>query len=214
MPTVKMPVVEYGSDYGAWGVVQGILNETSSVLSFGVGTDASFDLALIQKYGLKLQAFDPTPRSAEWVASKIKDDRFVFHPYAISDQDGELEFFLPSDSNMVSGSIAHREGLGSQSFRVKALSPKSVYEYLKIQAVDYMKMDIEGAEYSVIPKICELERESLPKQLAIEFHHFFPNLKNEDTLDAVRLLKKQGYRIAWSSGTTHEVLFTLSEPQI
>jgi len=35
---------------------------TAVVYSLGIGEDISFDLALIEKYGARVHAFDPTPK--------------------------------------------------------------------------------------------------------------------------------------------------------
>ena len=59
-----------GSEYGGWDVNTETIDKHSTVYSFGVGEDASFDIALIEKFGLTVHAFDPTPRSIEWVRGR------------------------------------------------------------------------------------------------------------------------------------------------
>jgi hypothetical protein len=58
---------KYGSNYGGWVVATDYLNKDFVIYSFGVGEDVSFYLDIISKYGLTVHAFDPTPRSIDWV---------------------------------------------------------------------------------------------------------------------------------------------------
>ena len=61
----------FGSGYGGWDVIIDSLSQNSVVYSFGVGEDASFDIDLIKEFGLKVFAFDPTPKSIKWVKDQI-----------------------------------------------------------------------------------------------------------------------------------------------
>ena len=54
-----------GSEYGGYCMCPENIDRDCVVYSFGIGEDISFDLALIQRFGLSVYAFDPTPRSIE-----------------------------------------------------------------------------------------------------------------------------------------------------
>lgn len=86
---VRVDSAVLGSEYGAHCVCTRGLGNLSVVYSFGVGTDASFDLALIERFGVELHAFDPTPRSIEWVQQQTWPEGFVFHPVGIANYDGK-----------------------------------------------------------------------------------------------------------------------------
>ncbi|HEX3777949.1 MAG TPA: hypothetical protein VHV51_25955 [Polyangiaceae bacterium] len=58
----------------------GWLDQDAVVYSFGVACDVSFDQALIAARGVTVHAFDPTPRSIEWVKTQVLPERFLFHP--------------------------------------------------------------------------------------------------------------------------------------
>jgi hypothetical protein len=60
-------------------------------------------------------------------------------------------------------------------------------------AVDVLKLDIEGGEYEVLD---DLLRERLPvRQLLVEFHHNFPAIPFARTEAALRALKGAGYEL-------------------
>src|SRR4051812_16621969 len=80
--------VSLGTEYGGYAVCPTNLGAGSIVYSFGVGTDISFDEALIALCGVTVHAFDPTPRSVEWVKAQSLPERFVFHDWGIAGFDG------------------------------------------------------------------------------------------------------------------------------
>jgi hypothetical protein len=56
-----------GSRYGGWAIPEGFLRADSIAYTVGVGEDISFDLALVNTYGCKVFAFDPTPIAVEFM---------------------------------------------------------------------------------------------------------------------------------------------------
>jgi len=56
-----------------------------------------------------------------------------------------------------------------------------------------LKMDIEGAEYGVLPDM--LAQRIQVKQLLVEFHHRWPHIGVAKTKQAIRALNAAGYRI-------------------
>src|SRR4051812_17502788 len=86
------PTICLGSRDARWCICPLNLREDSVVYSFGVGTDISFDLELIDRFGVQVHAFDPTPRSISWLKSQNLPDRFIFHDYGVSDHDGTSIF--------------------------------------------------------------------------------------------------------------------------
>jgi len=210
LPQSRKRVVEYGSDYGAWAVLEDSLDDASTVLSFGIGTDASFDLALIDTFGLKVHAYDPTPKSINWVEDTIDNPNFVFSPVGLSQENGTLELYLPANSKFVSASLKEGEETSSNTITVQVKSLDTICRESALSKIDYLKMDIEGSEYGVICALKNLDRKLLPKQLAIEFHHFQSAFRRTDTLNSIKDLNELGYRIVWSSGTCREILFILA----
>src|SRR5512140_3346052 len=92
---VKCPTLHLGTVYGGWTVCPDLLHRESIIYSFGVGEDISFDLGIIQRFGATVHAFDPTPRSIEWVKRQQLPPQFILHPYGIASYDGEATFHPP-----------------------------------------------------------------------------------------------------------------------
>ncbi len=197
----------YGSPYGGWALPEGVVNAGSIIYSFGIGEDVSFDLALIEATGCRVFGFDPTPKSLRWVEGNVREHKFVIRPWALGASDGELELWLPKNPEHVSASCRPSEATSHDSFVAECKSLESVMRELDHAKVDVLKMDIEGAEYEVLRSLANGAVLDRIGHLLVEFHHWMPSFRREDTLSAIRSLKGRGWVIQWVSESGHEVLF-------
>lgn len=201
------PTEFFGSRYGGWALDTRLLGAESVVYSFGIGEDASFDLALIQSRGCLIHGFDPTPKSLEWVRGNVSDERFRMRPWALGSEDGELELWLPENPEHVSATCARPIGSSRSSFNAECLTLGSVMKRLGHERIDVLKMDIEGAEYGVIENICRDRTIERVGQLLVEFHHWIQPFVRDDTRTAMNGLAAAGFHVGWVSESGHEVLF-------
>jgi len=72
-----------GSEYGGWNIATDKIDASSVVYSFGIGEDVSFDVAMIERFGLTVHAFDPTPKSLKWLETQPLPRNFVLHEYGV-----------------------------------------------------------------------------------------------------------------------------------
>ena len=205
-PTLQLASVSHGSNYGGWTLFPEPLSAKSVVFSFGIGEDASFDRDLMQQYGLSLHAFDPTPRSIQWVEAQEWPPQFTFHPYGIAAQDGTAEFYPPSDSQNVSYSLLAQEDSKGDPITVQMLRLTTIAKRLGYSHIDVLKMDVEGAEYQVIPDLVSSDGPTI-QQILVEFHHFFPEIERATTKKAVQQLQAAGYEIFYVSPSGYEYSF-------
>jgi FkbM family methyltransferase len=204
-PDITCQFYRFGSDYGGWDVVTTGLDSQSVVYSFGIGEDATFDIALIDKYGLTVHAFDPTPRSIEWVKAQGFSDHFVLHEYGVASFDGEVSFYPPENPDHVSHTIFERHSTKLRAITVPVKQITTIVEELGHDRIDILKMDIEGAEYQVIH---DLSRSKIrPEQILVEFHHRFDGIGIESTRDAIDCLKSMGYGLFSVSSSQQEFCF-------
>ncbi|MBI2513161.1 MAG: FkbM family methyltransferase [Opitutae bacterium] len=197
----------HGSEYGGWAILADSLDASSTVLSFGIGDDCTFDLALIAKYGCTVHGFDPTPKSIAWVESNIHDPRFVFHPWALAGHSGTLELYLPVHPDHVSASLRPGTHVSAGRVQVPCFDPRMLMQRLGVAEIDVLKMDIEGAEYEVIDRLVTDGELRKVRQLLIEFHHWLPAFGAAATRRALHQLRQAGFVPCWISPSGHEVLF-------
>jgi FkbM family methyltransferase len=196
-----------GSIYGGWNVALEGLDGSSIVYSFGIGEDASFDLELIGKLGVTVHAFDPTPKSVEWVRKQDFPPQFVLHEYGLADFDGTAQFFIPKNPNHVSHTLVKASNHSGEAITLPVKRLETIMNELDHDGLDLIKLDIEGAEYGFIEDL--VAGTVRPRQLLVEFHHRFPTIGLGKTKEAVGQLRKMGYRLFSVSDSGEEYGFVL-----
>ena len=193
-----------GSIYGGWTIVPELINSHSIVYSFGVGDDISFDLELIRRFGTTVHGFDPSPLAIEWLGTQDIPANYIFHPWGLGTIDGQAVFFAPCSGGMYSLHKEHiKEKLSQTQVTIHRLS--TIARNLETEAIDLMKMDVEGAEYDVLP---ELLQSPVPiKQLLIEFHHRIGIESLATTVKSVERLRDAGFDLFHVSETSSEFSF-------
>lgn len=195
----------FGTEFGAWEVVTAEVGSSSIVYSFGVGNDVSFDVALIERFGLTVHAFDPTPQCVKWVHEQGLPSDFVMHEVGIADFDGNVTFNPPENPGHVSYTILDRPSTAARAIAVPVRRLSTIMRELGHTNIDLLKMDVEGAEYSVITDIaaCGVR----PGQILVEFHHRFEGVGVKMTEDAIRTMRGMGYRLVHVSDSGEEFSF-------
>ena len=204
-PSVKVNCKWYGTNYGGFYVMPGLLSESSIVYSFGTGRDISFDTACIRRHGSVVHAFDPTPKSIEWIQSRKLPGKFHFHPYGISASgSGPVEFYLPANPRGISGSmVKHKEVDAAQSVKVMMKTFDDIILELDHTHIDVLKMDIEGSEYDVIDTI--LASPVTIDQILVEFHDRDFAQAEPRSREAIRKLSEKGYLVYGCSKSYEEL---------
>lgn len=192
-----------GSPYGGWVCQPEMLGPGSVVYSFGVGTDISFDLALLALTGCTLHAFDPMPAAADWLKSQETPARLHFHHFGVADFDGYQIFREPDIPGYFSPSaVLAYPGAGN---RWPVFRLETILQTLRHSRVDLLKLDIEGSEYTVIEDLCSSG--IFPGQLLVEFHHRMVGVGIGKTKATLHRLKRAGYLLVSVSPRGEEFTF-------
>lgn len=187
----KNRLMRLGTVYGGWWIPTDVgLTEASICYLAGAGEDLSFDCALVRRFRCCLRIIDPTPRAVQHfqrMASAVAEGKrfpinnsetefydigpehlagIRFLPVGLADRDVEMKFFLPRNPEHVSCSTMNLQRTDdyftAQCYRLSTLMAEQ-----KDEVVDLLKMDIEGAEYSVIGDL--VENGPMPRVLLVEF---------------------------------------------
>jgi FkbM family methyltransferase len=183
----------HGTRYGGWTICPLDLNSETVIYSFGIGEDISFDLSVIQKFDAQVFAFDPTPKSIEWLKTQTLPPNFHWFDFGLADYDGIAKFFPPKNPEHISHSIVDRKIHSVVPIEIRVCRLETIMRTLQHSSIDILKMDIEGAEYAVIDDM--LSSHIIPKQLLVEFHHNFDHISISKTILAVIKLSLRGYRL-------------------
>jgi len=196
----------YGNTYGGFYVCPDLLSEKSVVYSFGIGEDMSFDNAITKIHNCHVFCFDPTPKSINWFKKQKENQCIHFCEYGISEQNEFVEFYLPKNTDHVSGSVINQRNVDlNNTVRVEMKALNSIMNEIGHKHIDVLKMDIEGAEYNVIKNI--LENDLSITQILVEFHDRFFDDGLNMTKQAIKMLKDNGYEIFAISDSFEEISF-------
>lgn len=236
-PTVRRQTgtVRLGSDYGGWTLVDSPEFRNCTIVSAGLGEDASFDVEFARKYDARVVLVDPTPRAIahfEAIVARLgqsaqrgyaKDGFQPIEAYelnGISERQLKLvrkalwieptlvKFYAPNNPAHVSHSIMnHQHGYDAESEHI--LVPATVIEAVlaefDIDHLPLLKLDIEGAGHAVIKDM--LEKNIRPSQILVEFDEL--NIPSRRAIAAFRatdeVLHAAGYSIADFDGRANFV---------
>ncbi|MCK4745530.1 MAG: FkbM family methyltransferase, partial [Bacteroidales bacterium] len=100
-------------------------------------------------------------------------------------------------------SVCYRDGAGIKAYYVMTTALTKLIT--SIEPVNFIKMDIEGAEYEVIEDIITSPVPIV--QVLIEFHHRFESIGVQKTRQTIARLNEAGYMIFNVSASGEEISF-------
>lgn len=192
--------IRLGKEAG-WTIPQSLLERSSVCYCIGCGDDISFDLALIAEYSCSVFAFDPTPKAIAHVQKHAAHlPNYHFSTFAIWDKEETVRFYVPGEALGVSHSITNLDGT-AEFIEVPAKRLSQVVRANGHRKLALLKMDIEGAEHTVIRTI--LEDNLQVEVLCVEFDelakHGTPERLRKIN-DTIQSLLNFGYEYFWIEG--------------
>lgn len=215
--------ITLGSAYGGWTFEDRDSLRGSTIISAGLGEDASFDIEFARKYGAKVIIVDPTPRAIEhfgkikarigeaatqgyvsggdqpieaYPLDGITGDQLSLVEKALWTHPTTLKFFLPGNPDHVSHSVVNFQNDYAQdtpAIEVEAVPLEDVLETHGLGGVALLKMDIEGAEVPVLKAM--IDKGIRPEQLLIEFDELIkPSPRSRANFaESDAMLRRSGY---------------------
>lgn len=206
-PTVDCPAVWYGNSYGGFYINPTLVNSKSIVYSIGIGKDISFDTKCIKNHNCRVFAFDPTPKSIDWLKTQNLPFTFTFYNYGISAKtSGPVTFYLPLNKKGTSGSLLKTDVVNAnEHITVMMKTFDDITAELGHKHIDVLKMDIEGAEYDVLANI--VESPVTIDQILVEFHDRLFDMNVFKSKEITKKLMQHGYHVFAVSSSYEEVSF-------
>jgi FkbM family methyltransferase len=168
-----------------WTIVTRGLEPSAIIYSGGVGEDITFEQELIQRFGVKIHIFDPSPVAARTIAL-ANNSGLLFKPVGLAASN--------AGRFSIGGGTASSTWLkagGNSTLPCTSLSREM--EMNGHHSIDLLKIDIEGFEYEVL-EACLAEQIPI-KQICVEFHDFFPEIPRARTKSMIRTLNSQGFEL-------------------
>lgn len=179
-------------------------------IAFDVGANAgSFTVRLgaLSETGSVIHAFEPNPVMRDRLLKNLSLNNIEgthVHSCAVSDQEGEMNLFIPDAANL--GQARLEEAFsGGNKIKVKV---RVITDFLPANPevpIDFLKVDVEGFEdRTIIPLLSEKHRKQRPKLIFFEHKH-----STYWKTDVPKALLDNGYRLSGEFG--RNALFELVE---
>lgn len=190
--------------FGGWWICPDRLQPGRVAYCFGIGEDLQFERGLVERYGLRVLAFDPTPWTVRWIAGQQLPPDLRYLQLGLAHYDGVARFLEPSRRSGFH-SMVEKQGQTGESVEVEVRRLSTLMRDLHHDRIDVLKMDVEGMEYEVIPDM--IDAGVRPGQILVEFHHRFPRIGTGRTEAALAALDGYGYAIAHIAPSGREYVF-------
>lgn len=148
----------------------------------------------------RITAFEPDPENFTHLESAVKANApdVVIYKMAVSDEPGQLQLYTSSSSQggMTMKSL-YRERLDETALMSESVEVVRLSDYLP-PAVDLLKIDVEGAEISVLRDLITTGAIGQVKNLIVEFH----DMKQEGRpplSEFLATLQAQGFELKLSA---------------
>lgn len=194
-PAVNVETIRLGDlRYGGYVLPAHGLGPDSVCYLAGVGTDITFDLLLIARFGCQAHAFDPVPAAAQYARTAAAyEPRLSFHPLALWKCDEQLTFHAPREKGFVSHSAVNLHET-APAFHAPGRSVSSLMRELGHDRLDLLKVSAEGSEHAIIEGAL---RDGLrPGIMCVEFAQPGPLAPVRETM---RRLEASGYVLVGAS---------------
>lgn len=224
------PLCRLGTRYGGWCFVDDTDLYSATVLSFGLGEDASFDVEFARRYRAKVIIVDPTPRSVAhfqelyarlgkppeceyetggaqpacaYDLRGINTHQLLLHDRAVWTRNERVRFYAPRNAKHVSHSIVNFQNqyaTDTEYLEVEAITIDRILEVHSLKTIALAKFDIEGAEIEVIEDM--LGKSIYPSQILVEYDEW--GMRTPTARARIerthRLMLARGYRLVHREG--------------
>lgn len=159
--------------------------------------DIGFNYGLFSMNSLKYKpskiiAFEPNPNLIKTFTNFFKTSIVELHQKAVSNKNGKTIFYENMDPGMSTiFQNINIENVGN-SYEVDIISFNDFIIENKIEKIDFLKVDCEGAEYGIFNSISNEYLSNYINKVAIEFHH---NILDVKVQTLINKLQDNGFNV-------------------
>jgi FkbM family methyltransferase len=146
----------------------------------------------------QVHSFEPDPLSFRWLCDNLRRNHLVNafpNCLAVADRTGDRELFLATPENIGANSLATPRTPLGEVLRVPTTSITEYCRAKNIRQIDFMKIDVEGAETEVLMGGSDFFRHEKRPILHIEFNEARHKAFGRSLEDLARVLMDFGYQL-------------------
>lgn len=190
-------------DRDSWELNVDAFSRTPFIISAGVGQSISFELQLAKMLPAgKIMLFDPSPTGMKTIRALTMPSNIEFKGVALNGSIDPIFLGLPDNPEEGSyRSLVANNQYSDDLFKVDTTCVQAICDDAQCYEIDLLKLDIEGAEYSVLNAL--VEGSILPTQICVEFHTHKDISIETTTLQYIICVCKlwfKGYRVIYRKG--------------
>lgn len=147
------------------------LNPQSVVFDLG-GYKGDFAAAIHERYGCQVYLFEPVKEFYNECLVRFEDNPNVrCFNYGLSDKQEEI--YITDEKDASSLVKVNADDKKNEKVLVKDFA--EVFQALQLKQIDLLKINIEGGEFSVLPRIIQNNLIEKVVNIQVQFHNFIPN---------------------------------------
>ena len=192
-------IIFLGTEYGGWSFVDEDNLKNCTIISAGLGEDASFDIEFASKYNAKIVIVDPTPRAIKhydeiikslgnksktkyepggkqpinsYNLSNLKKDNLVLVKKALWNKNERLKFFSPPNPEHVSHSIINFQNQYKQNtnfIEVDSFTIDKLLDKMGLNKNDIPLIKLDIEGAEIEFLIDCFNKDFRPRQILVEF---------------------------------------------
>jgi FkbM family methyltransferase len=144
------------------------LDESSIVFDLG-GYEGQWSSDIFSMYQCRIYVFEPLPAYAANISARFRaNQRISVHNYGLASEDQRSTLSVNGDA-----SSTHKTG--QEIVDIRLISTSRFIAENKIDAIDLMKINIEGDEYDLLTYLIKSGLVSRIKNIQVQFHDFVPD---------------------------------------
>lgn len=136
-------------------------------------------------------AFEPGPQAFRMLQENIRANgltKVQALPHALGAREGTIDFYVDPDrpDSLLMSTLPRR--MAKASHRVGMVRLSTFID----REVDFLKIDVEGAEEAVLGELAEADKLGLVRQMVVEYHHHIEP-ERDALAGMLRLLEQAGF---------------------
>ena len=143
------------------------VSEPVVVMDVG-GYQGEFTDWVRKTYGCGVHIFEPSAETFRFLIEKYKHDPLVW-PYDVALEDEHKEGILHGEANC---KTIYKNSESPMSETIKIRDVWKFIDNHKFEKVDILKLNCEGSEYKILPRLIETHKIEIVKNIVVQFHYF------------------------------------------
>lgn len=143
----------------------------------------------------KVYSFEPNRKAQEQLYKNfLNNEKVTIIPYGLYSEKTTIPFYVDDNNSLISSTLIENGTSQTPTYYVDTVTLEEMMLKYNVEKIDLLKMDIEGAEFSIFEK---MSNDTLSKidSVLIEYHGFYFNDGDKKIKNLIDRLTDAGFQI-------------------